>query len=157
MHALKRIMKEDRKSQKMSRAGRQPTLAVWSGVVSDEGPFQRYPVRWGEPAGQSQPSRQGDGKCSAGASVPGVWQPKWQRKWTVHLLPPQEGKLENLGLLELPKQKGDMNLFHKHSQVSRQTHGKAPIQITCRKKTYIQLKFSKYLWSFYHGQIIMLG
>ena len=58
MHALKRILKEDRKSQKMSRAGRQPTLAVWSGVVSDGGPFQRYPVRWGEPAGQSQPSRQ---------------------------------------------------------------------------------------------------
>lgn len=66
-------------------------------------------------------------------------------------------KIGEPGVARVTETKGGHESIHKHSQVSRQTHGKAPIQITCRKKTYIQLKFSKYLWSFYHGQIIMLG
>ncbi|KAF6099826.1 hypothetical protein HJG60_011557 [Phyllostomus discolor] len=63
-----------------------------------------------------------------------------------------EGKFQNLWLIEAQKQKRGMNLVCKHRYISLERHGKFPIQISHRKKPYIELKCSKYLLSFYHDE-----
>ena len=93
IHAVKRLRSEDRKITKNAKCREVvPASAVWSEMVS----LLKDPstcTQWGEgPCGTEETSLpdKGKTKCKAsfGASVPGVWQPTWQRKQTVHLLPP---------------------------------------------------------------------
>ena len=99
------------------QGGRTNVSCVVTHGLSAEGPHHLSPARTG--AGITEETSLPDkgnskGKGSVEASVPAGWQPTWRRKRTVHLLPPEEGKFQNFRLIELLRQKGDMNLFHKH-------------------------------------------
>ena len=91
--AVKELKSEDRKITKRCQVqgGRTNVSCVVRHGLSAKGPYHPSPARTG--AGITEATSLLDkgnskGKDSVEASVPAGWQPTWQRKRTVHLLPP---------------------------------------------------------------------
>lgn len=141
----------------MPSAGRQMSIpCVWSEMASlrEQQPGHTWPRRGSQQTTVAEPSRQKDQQVQKSCLRPdnlGCGNLHGKEKGN----PPQEENSRTF-CCQRYKKKGKTETYCINTDICHFKDRKSSIQLTCRKKTYIQLKFTKYLLSFYHGQIITL-